>query len=159
MSMFEDRQYQWRETYFVLFRSMNRPKLSALQKRLAHADCRFTLGNCATDAKGLIESLTIFAPDEFAALDISYLAGDEVCEEAKSLAGELESGREERAKIDRLKRCDGRFDVLHFEKMGAGVAAEDEDGMFDPSGLLIVLDALVELTDGIAVDPQSGAML
>ena len=163
MSMFEDRQYQWRETYFVLFRSPKRPRLDALKRRLERAECRFTVTNCVSDKKGLIESLTVFAPDDFAALDISYLAGEEVSEEARSLAAELKSpecGRDERAKIDVLKGCDGRFDILHFERVGDhGAAEEDDEGMFDPSGLLIVLDALVELTGGIAVDPQSGAML
>jgi hypothetical protein len=115
------------------------------------------------DKKGLLESLTILSPDDFAALDISYLAGDEVREEARELSKELvtpECRGEERAKIERLKHCSGRFDVLHFENVSerSDPAGEDE-GMFDPSGLLIVLDALVALTDGIAVDPQSGAML
>ena len=37
---------------------------------------------------------------------------------------------------------------------------EDEaDEMLDPSALLIVLDALVELTGGVGVDPQSGTLL
>jgi hypothetical protein len=31
--------------------------------------------------------------------------------------------------------------------------------MLDPSALLLVLDALAELTGGIAVDPQTGTML
>jgi len=164
MSMFEDRAYQWRETYFVLFHSAKRPRMDALRKKLKRSECRFELTNCVSDEKGFIESLTILAPDDFAALDISYLAGDEVREEARSLAAELKStdcGREERTKIERLKGCDGRFDILHFERVGDQRAAEedDEEGMFDPSGLLIVLDALVELTAGIAVDPQSGAML
>ncbi len=163
MSMFEDRQYQWRETYFVLFRAANRPPMDALKKRLERSECRFTLTNCVSNKKGLVESLTILAPDDFAALDISYLAGEEVREEARSLAAELKTAecrREDRTKIDQLMACDGRFDILHFERVGDRAAAEeDEEGMFDPSGLLIVLDALVELTGGIAVDPQSGAML
>lgn len=163
MSMFEDRQYQWRETYFVLFDSARRPKLEALKKKLAAAGSRFTFSNCVTDKKGRIESLTILAPDDFAALDISFLAGEEVREEAQSLAEELRSGdcsSEDRARIDRLETCDGRFDVLHFEKVGdRDEQPEEDDDMFDPSGLLLVLNALAELTDGIAVDPQSGAML
>jgi len=163
MSMFEDRQYQWRETYFVLFDSAKRPTLDALKKRLAGEDSRFMLVNCTMDEKGLIDSLTILSPDDFAALDISYLAGDEVREEARLLAKDLagaECRGEERAKVDRLKRCEGRFDVLHFEKVGGmDETGGDDEGMFDPSGLLIVLDALVELTGGIAVDPQSGTML
>jgi hypothetical protein len=52
---------------------------------------------------------------------------------------------------------------LHFEHMTASEApaeSDDEfDEMLDPSALLIVLDALVELTGGVGVDPQSGTLL
>ena len=34
MSMFENDQYRWRETYFVLFESAKRPKLKTLVKKL-----------------------------------------------------------------------------------------------------------------------------
>ncbi len=161
MSLFEDREYQWRETYFVLFDPAKRPRLDALRKRLlAAGGTHFEMVNSVTDKRGLLESLTILSPDDFAALDISYLAGEEVRDEARTLAKELLGPTcqpDERARIERLKHCDGRFDVLHFEKVGG--PGGDEDGMFDPSGLLIVLDALVELTGGVAVDPQSGALL
>jgi hypothetical protein len=161
--MFEDRQYQWRETYFVLFDPAKRPRLDALKKRLSGPGSHFTLTNCAADKNGLIESLTVLSPDDFAALDISYLTGDEVREEARAMAKDLispECRGEERAKIERLKHCTGRFDVLHFENVidRSDPGGEDE-AVFDPSGLLIVLDALVALTGGIAVDPQSGTML
>lgn len=49
--------------------------------------------------------------------------------------------------------------MLHFEQV---VDFEDEDeaeGMLDPTALLVVLDALAKLTDGIPVDPQAGTML
>jgi hypothetical protein len=164
MSMFEDRQYQWRETYFVLFDPGKRPSLDALQKKLAATGrSHFTVTNAATDKNGRIESLTVLSPDDFAALDISYLSGAEVREEARTMAKELSGPAcqpEERKRLERLKRCEGRFDVLHFERVSdQGGPGGEEEGMFDPSGLLIVLDALVELTEGIAVDPQSGAML
>ena len=63
--------------------------------------------------------------------------------------------------LGRLREYDARFDVLHFERVGDAEDAEDEepDGMLDPSALLLVLDALAELTGGIAVDPQTGTML
>ncbi len=161
MSMFEDRRYQWRETYFVFFDPDRRPKLEALRSKLeASQGTHFTIANAATDSQGRIESITILAPDDFAAMDISFLAGSEVRDEARELVEELSSFAcqpDERKKLERLKRCQGRFDVLHFEQ--SNDADDEEEGLFDPSGLLIVLDALVELTDGIAVDPQSGAIL
>ena len=49
---------------------------------------------------------------------------------------------------------------MHFEQLSADAADSDEpDEMFDPSALLIVLDHLIELTDGVAVDPQAGTLL
>jgi len=48
--------------------------------------------------------------------------------------------------------------VLHFERV-AEMPEEEEDEMLDPSALLIGLEALAKLTDGLAVDPQSGTIL
>jgi len=161
MSMFENDQFRWRETYFVLFDAAKRPNLKTVLKKLAALNNRFALTNPAAGDEGLFESLTVLAPDDFAALDICYVAGDEVREQALELAKEIRSpecSRDDLAKIERLKRLDGRFDVLHFEQL-VDSCGDDLDEMFDPSGLLVVLDALVELTDGIAVDPQAGAML
>jgi hypothetical protein len=161
MSMFENDQYRWRETYFVLFESARRPKLTAILRRLGSLNNRFTMANPAANREGLFESLTVLSPDDFAALDVCYLAGEEVREQALELAKELRSGectQAELAKLQRLKRCDGRFDVLHFEQI-LDSATDELDDMFDPSTLLIVLEALAELTGGIPVDPQAGALL
>ncbi len=161
MSMFENDQFRWRETYFVLFDAAKRPKLKAVIKKLESLDKRFTLTNPAAGEHGLFESLTVLAPDDFAALDVCYVAGDEVREQTAELAKEIkgpECSPDELAKLARLKGLDGRFDVLHFEQL-VDSAGDDLDDLFDPSGLLVVLDALVELTGGIAVDPQAGAML
>jgi hypothetical protein len=65
-------------------------------------------------------------------------------------------------KLKKLQKFDARFDVLHFQDVAAGDSSGDDDEMeemFDPSALLLVLDALVDLTAGIAVDPQSGTMV
>lgn len=160
MSMFENDQYRWRETYFVLFDSRKRPTLKALLRRLASLGGHFTIANPTADEEGYFESLTVLSPDDFAAMDVCYASGEEVQEQMDEIIKDLTTPDCERADRDKLKRLatlDGRFDVLHFEQMLDD--SEDPDDMFDPSGLLIVLDALVEMTDGIAVDPQSGAML
>ena len=161
MSMFENDQYRWRETYFVVFESARRPKLTTVLKKLGALNSRFAMANPAAGLQGLFESLTVLSPDDFAALDICYLAGEEVREQARELGKELRSPecrKEDLAKLERLARCDGRFDVLHFEQL-LDSPGDDPDDMFDPSTLLLVLEALAELTGGIAVDPQSGALL
>jgi hypothetical protein len=160
MSMFENDQYRWRETYFVLFDAQKRPTLKQVQKALSGLTCRLTLTNLRTDDEGHFESLTVLSPDDFAALDVCYLAGDEVTEQAGTLFHELKGpacSKGERATLERLRHCNARFDVLHFEQV-TDVDEEPEE-MLDPSTLLIVMDALVGLTDGIAIDPQSGTLL
>lgn len=104
------------------------------------------------------------SPDDYAALDVSFESGEEVLEQGAAFYKELKSSAsddDERAKLERLPKCDARFDLLHFEQVTDDEPQpEDEmDEMLDPSALLIVLDALVELTEGVGIDPQSGTLL
>ncbi len=161
MSMFENEQYRWRETYFVLFECSKRPTLEKLQQTLTKLNSRFTLTNLDADESGRFESMTVLSPDDFAALDISYLEGEEVIEQASELIEELDTTdcrAEDRARLDRIRKCDARFDVLHFEQI-VNFDDEEAEEMLDPSALLVVLDALAKETNGVAVDPQAGTFI
>jgi len=162
VSMFENDQYCWRETYFVLFDAKNRPKLEAMRKALAHLKTHFTLANLTANDEGYVESLTVVSPDDFAALDVCYVDGDEVVEQGAELLKEMDSTdgtADDLNKRERLRRSTGRFDVLHFEQVVDLEEEEDTEGMLDPTALLVVLEALVKLTDGVAFDPQAGTLL
>lgn len=162
MSTFERDEYKWRETYFVLFDSARRPSLKKIESVLRTLSERFVLSNPAADEDGRFESITVMSPDDYAALDISFEAGDEVTEQIEQITAEFKQGpldAEERKKLDRLKAYDAKLDLLHFEQQTADETDDDADEMLDPSALLIVLDALVELTGGVGVDPQSGTLL
>src|SRR4249920_773519 len=102
MSTFEDQGYQWRETYFVLFDVAKRPSLAKISKKLLALNPRFQLMNATEDEEGKFESLTLHSPDDYAALDISYMEGDEVTEQAVTLVDELRTAaldKEEKAKL------------------------------------------------------------
>ena len=164
MSMFEDGRYRWRETYFVLFSSGNRPTLKAVQKALAAMNEHYVLTNPSEDENGLFDSLTLLSSDDFAAMDICYNDGEEVLEQVSELAEQIKPTACEPNEITALKqiaRCDARFDVLHFEEVPE--FSEDEDGdedeMLDPSALLLVLGELAKITGGVAIDPQSGSVI
>ncbi len=162
MSMFENDQYRWRETYFVLFSSADAPTVTKLQQILQTLNDRFVLTNVRADSDGHAESLTVLAPDDFAALDICYVDGEEVREQVSLLYDDLKptvSEAAERHRLEQMKQYDARFDVLHFEQLTDMGDGDEADEMLDPSALLLVLDTLVKLTGGIAVDPQAGAML
>lgn len=161
MSMFERDDYRWRETYFVLFDAAKRPSSDKVQQLMHSLNERFQLGNVEADESGAFESLTLLSPDDYAALDISYLEGVEVIEHAQSLVEDLKATADptvDKERLARLRKCNARFDVMHFEQV-LGPDPDEVDEMFDPSALLVVLEALSTLTDGIAVDPQGGTML
>ena len=163
MSMFEDSRYRWRETYFVLFDAKKRPKLANVAKTLSALNKRFQLTNLSGDSHGRIDSLTLIAPEDYAALDICYTEGAEVLEQTASLVADLKkAGPDSPPPIPwvEIKQCDGRFDVLHFEQVPEDVEeGAEEDGMLDPSALLVVMGALARLTGGVAIDPQAGIFL
>ncbi|MEE8451867.1 MAG: hypothetical protein V3R99_08130 [Thermoguttaceae bacterium] len=162
MSMFENNQYRWRETCFVLFQSSKHPALKTIEKTLARLDPSYQLQNAHADDQGRFDSLTLLSPDDFAAMDICYTCGVEILEQGAALAEELESAAcdvEGDVPSERIRQADARFDVLHFEKISDGPDEGEFDEVLDPGALLIVLNALAKLTDGIAVDPQTGTVL
>jgi hypothetical protein len=160
MSMFEDGRYRWRETYFVLFNAKKHPRLTSVTKMLTALNKRFQLTNLNADSEGRIDSLTLISPDDFAALDICYTSGAEVLEQVASLVEDLKkAGPDVLPPVpwEQIKKYDGRFDVLHFEQLPEDAEEDaDDEGMLDPSALLVVLGALARLIDGVAVDPQAG---
>lgn len=150
-------EYQWRETYFVFFEAAKRPTLQRVQQALAKLNGRFDFENQAADADGGFESLTVHSREDYSALEISYEIGAEVRHQAAGLIQELTGpacAREDKQRLQLLGQCDARLDVMHFEQMSA-----DEDEMFDPGALLLVLEALARLTGGVGIDPQSGALV
>ncbi len=158
MSLFSDGNYQYRETYFVLFPKENCPKPEELQKVLADLGPRYE----TVDVKmrdGDLESLTVKSPNDFSAMDITYTEGEDVATQIETLQEEMRKmtlSGDDIKKLGRLKQCDARFDIFHFEEVAT---ATSDDVYLDPGGLLIVLQALAKLCDGVSLDPQSQTLL
>lgn len=161
MSSFEREGYEWRETYFVFFDRARRPPLKQIEKLLHKLGKQFKLEGASADEGGHFEAISLVSESDFSAVDIAYEEGEEVREQAAALAREFKPSQldeDERKKLARLPKLDARFDLLHFEHLAAeGPTGDEDDDMLDPSALLLVLDAVVDLTDGIGVDPASGS--
>lgn len=157
--MSDDDRYEWRETYFVLFASSKRPSLAAVEKAVRKVGPHLQLSGQEADDRGRIEAINVQSLGDFSALEIDYHSGDEVLQQVEELTQQLRADRAERDKLAKLKSCDARFEIMHFEIMAEDLSSEENDEIFDPSALLVVLDALAELTDGVGVDPQSGSLL
>ena len=153
-------EFEWRETYFILFKANNRPTLTQVEHAIGSLSDRLQLQNLRANDEGHFESLMVRSPDDYAAIEISYEASEAVIEQGTELAKQLRSevNQEELAK---LVSSDARLDLMHFEQMVEGAIVDDDEmgDMLDPSSLLMIVDALVDLTEGVAVDPASGAIL
>ncbi len=161
MSTFQDSEYDWRDTYFVLFPAANRPSLEAVTERLRQMRTQYDVANPQANEEGLFEAMTIRSPDDFSALDVSFIDGEEVIEQRDALLEEFAAADPDELdprQVRRLAECDARFDVMHFAQVMDDVE-EDPDAMLDPSALLIVLEELARLTDGVSIDPQSGMVM
>lgn len=159
MSLFERDGFRWRETYFVLFEEQHRPTTKQVTDALSKLDPRFELIDLREDDEGRFESVTVLAPDDYSAMDISFVAGEDVTSQVDELRSELRGSAtngEEQRKLSLLNRCDARFDILHFEQV---VDDDDQDEFLDPGALLKVLERLARLTHGVGIDPQSGGLM
>lgn len=163
----ESEQFAWRDTYFVWFMANRRPSLKQLQKTLAALPDHYELQHPEADEQGNIESITVLSTTDRAALEISYLTGDDIQMEAEASAEEMKTAGDcDRKRLNRLALCDARFEVIQFERVDendtdAKPDDDDEEGFegFDPSMLLVVVNELSKLVDGIGVDPQSGLIV
>jgi hypothetical protein len=157
MSLFENDQYRWRETYFVLFKSSERPTAEKFERALKELGTRYEFDGARTDDDGRFESATLESPYDFAAMDISYMEGEDVANQVTELNEQLKHATlngDELKKLAKLHDCDARFDVFHFEKV-----VSDEDEFLDPGALLVVLEKLADLCNGVSIDGQSNSFI
>ena len=162
MSLFEDDQYRWRETFFVLFEAADLPTVPNLCAALRALGPRYRVGEPRCDPDQVFESITVVSPQDYSGFDISLIAGVEIEEQVEELKKELSGGAltaEERSKLKRLSQCSARFDVYHFECLEAAGDDDDENEIVDPGGVIAVLECLARLCRGVAVDPQAGTIL
>ncbi len=164
MSLFENDEYRWRDTYFVLFESQSRPHAVGVEAALREMDRRYQLVDVRQNEDGMFESLTLLSPDDNTAMDITFMSGEEVAESLVELNTELKKTTldpDQQEKAVQLAGCDARFDVFHFERLTFEFdeSEEEEDEFMDPGALLIVLERMAEICQGVAVDPASNSLL
>lgn len=164
-------QLAWRETYFVLFSISDRPTLTQVEAAITDANKRLKVANLEADNDGRFTSALVQAPEDNSAMEISYESGDMVIEQSAELAKQLQK-HIEGDQLAQLLRADARFDIMHFERLpdgaeddywGGDADSDTEDDLLaealDPASLITVVDALAQLTGGLAIDPASGEIM
>ncbi len=164
MTADNDEQLEWRDTYFVLFQQADRPTLTQVEAAITESSKRLKLENLEADEDGMFESVLVQAPQDNAALEISYERGDAVIEQSAELAKQLKDDASPK-QLKLMLKADARLDIMFFERVRNDIGDEGgdddewESGALDPSSLLNVVGALAKLTGGLPIDPASGAVL
>lgn len=159
MSLFGNPHYQWRETYFVLFKHATRPSAKEVVSALTQQDDHYDVSDVVTDEAGMLESLTLRSPDDASAMDLSFVTGEEVTEQTDELLRTLAKSTlsdDDRKKLNFIGECDSRFDIYHFEEVSPD---NGDDPFLDPGALLLVMETLARICQGVGVDPQSGTLM
>jgi len=157
VGLFGDSRYEYVDTFFVLFKKENRPSSDKLLACLAELGPKYeSLDMKSKD--GQLESITVRSPNDRSAMDITYLEGEEVTNQIQEIQAEfltITLAGDDAQKLKQLSGCDARFDIYHFEQS----EPTGGDEMLDPGGLLIVLETVAKLCDGVGLDPQSQALM
>src|SRR6188474_1745548 len=121
-----DDQLEWRDTYFVLFQQSNRPTLTQVEAAITETSQRLKLENLEADEDGMFESVLVHAPQDNAAVEISYEVGDAVIEQSAELAKQLkdEIGPKQ---LQQMLKSNARLDVMLFERVRSDDADFDAD--------------------------------
>lgn len=154
MSLFDNKKYQYRDTFYVFFQQDRCPTAEAVRSALHKLNEGLVVTNLRASDHHL-ESLSVECSEDSSAMDVCLVGGDEVRQQVRELLQEFRTitlAADDSRRLGQLKTCDGRFDILHFEKAGF----EDD---LDPGGMLLVVQELVALTGGIGLDPQSMSLL
>jgi hypothetical protein len=158
-------QLEWRDTYFILFKRSARPTVTQVEASISRASQQLRLEHLEADDEGMFESVLVQAPQDNAALEISYESGDAVIEQTVELARQLKDELDAK-QLQRMLKADARLDVMLFERVSGSAWSDPdenednwEESALDPSSLLNVVQALSKLTHGVAIDPASGAIM
>src|SRR5882757_3928353 len=121
-----DDQLEWRDTYFVLFQESRRPTLTQVEAAITETSQRLKLENLEADEDGMFESVLVHAPQDNAAVEISYETGDAVIEQSAELAKQLK-GEIEPKQLQQMLKSNARLDVMLFERVRNEELGDEDD--------------------------------
>lgn len=164
MSLFDNPEYRWRETYLLFYKKSQRPSVERVCQAISGIRGNYTVEQMVADEEGCFESATVFSEEAFSAIDMSYIEDDQIRDQISEIQSEMKEvleDPEDLAKLESLGEYDARIDLLHFERLTGDFTEDDEElnSCFDPAALLAVAEKWSHLTGGICLDPASATIL
>ncbi len=169
-TLFENPEYEWRETLFVLFDGRQHPPLTEAEKKSLVAEAEFSfleVEKAKTAPDGQLKSLLFLSPETDSAVELQYREGRTVLEQSRAFYESIRAilDNEERQQWQKIMQLPSCYELIYFEKPTGEIRLaeefpdEDEMSFYDPGALLFLMENLARRTHGTAVDPQSGMIL
>ena len=164
MSLFDNPEYRWRETYLLFHKKKQRTSADKLRQAISGIRGSYQIEQLVANENGEFDSATVFAEEAFSAIDMSYVEDDQIQEQIIEIQSEMKEvleDPEDLAKLESLGEYDARIDLLHFERLTGDFTDDEEDlnSCFDRAALLAVAEKWTLLTGGICLDPASATIL
>ncbi|MDR3182306.1 MAG: hypothetical protein LBT89_05175 [Planctomycetaceae bacterium] len=124
MNLFQDDRYTFRETYFVYFDTVHRPKLTVFRRALQSRAPFLRINESRAESDDRLVAMQIASYDDHAAVEFVYREGNDVLNEIRSMAQILKKDAlpDEVDKLKKIVQYKSRFDINHFEQ-SAGTEA------------------------------------
>jgi hypothetical protein len=164
MSLFDNPEYRWRETYLLFHKKTHRASVDKIRHAISGIRGHYQIEQLVANAHGDFESATVLAEEAFSAIDMIYVEDDQIHEQILEIQTEMKEvleDPEDLAMLEGLGEYDARIDLLHFERLTGDFTDDEEDlnSCFDPVALLAVADKWMLLTGGVCLDPASATIL
>ena len=167
-SFFENPEYEWRETLFVLFDRKTCPPVTRETVRRFFEETEFAfleIKAAKESADGMLRRLLAVSPRTRCGLELVFQEGEAVLEQTRDFYGTIQQTLDayESRQWEKVFPLGACFELIYFENIAKPlrVAGEtrEEPPLYDPGTLLFVTEKLSQFTGGVVLDPQSGMIL
>ncbi|MDR3109304.1 MAG: hypothetical protein LBU65_06405 [Planctomycetaceae bacterium] len=127
MSLFEDPDYEWRETYFVFTDKKHRPSQHDVKHGLRRSMPSLKIRLERKSIDGGLDFLSVVSDESHSGIDIIWSAGEFLGAELDALAIELEKTASPRdlQQIKKIKHATAKIEIMHFGHIIKGTPTEN----------------------------------
>ena len=89
MSLFDNPEYRWRETYLLFHKKTNRTSVDKIRHAISGIRGHYQIEQLVANEHGDFESATVFAEEAFSAIDMIYIEDEQIHEQILEIQTEM----------------------------------------------------------------------
>ncbi|MDO4549791.1 MAG: hypothetical protein Q4C96_00895 [Planctomycetia bacterium] len=167
-SFFNNPEYEWRETFFIMFNEkkcsrLTSERISGMLKDSPYSSLEVKIFGAA--AEGGFRRILFSSPLNKAVVEVYFHQGESVLRQSREFYDGLYAilDMSERLKWQEILNFTACYELVYFEYFVKPLKIAEEfsedDSNYDPGMLLFLLEKLTHHSHGVALDPQSGMIL